>query len=156
MERIMKYINRVYRASVIDREIMFSGLGLGGQQLSYILLICRNPGISQDKIAKRLYVNKSSVTRNLIQMEKNGYIERRVCEQDKRLKRIFPSEKAIEIYPKVIDYLDKWNEAIVKGLNYNHDDVVNLLSHLAKNATEQVNKKEEVSRFIEFEGDHIA
>lgn len=153
MERIMKYINRVYRASVMDRENEFSNVGLSGQQLSYLLLICRNPGISQDEIAKRLYVNKSSVTRQLTQMEKNGYIDRRVSQNDKRSKRIYPSKKAHDIYPSVIEYLDQWNELLCEDLDLDHEKVVNLLSQLAKNATGLVNEKRETRKLLELEGD---
>lgn len=155
MERIMKYINRVYRASVMDRENEFSNVGLSGQQLSYLLLICRNPGISQDEIAKRLYVNKSSVTRQLTQMEKNGYIDRRVSQNDKRSKRIYPSKKALDIYPSVIEYLDQWNELLCEDLDLDHEKVVNLLSQLAKNATGLVNEKRETRKLLELEGDKL-
>lgn len=142
MVRIMKYINRVYRASLIDRELAFADEGLAGQQLSYILQICRSPGISQDEIAKRLYVNKSSVTRQLCRMEKHGFIERKVDKDDKRAKKIYPTKKANEIYPKVIDYLNEWNENIITDIDEaNYDNVVEILRSLALRSTEVVNEK---------------
>ena len=51
-------------------------------------------GISQEKLAKMIYINKSNVTRNLAVLEKNGYIERRPAENDKRVMLVFPTQKA--------------------------------------------------------------
>lgn len=153
MVRIMKYINRVYRASLIDREMAFAKEGLAGQQLSYILQICRSPGISQDEIAKGLYVNKSSVTRQLCRMEKNGFIERKVDDDDKRAKKIFPTRKALEIYPRVIDYLNEWNEKLFEDIEEDrYEEVVQMLRKFALKSTEIVNEKVEKT-FDDKEGD---
>src|SRR5690554_3016577 len=135
----MKYLNRVYRASEIDRAIAFSNEGLSGHQISYILQICHNPGLTQDELAKRLFVNKSSVTRQVSQMIKNGFIDRQCDKKDGRVKRLYPTLKAEELYPKVMTYLDEWNEKLTGTLDTNEQEsLLHLMRHLAKASTESV------------------
>lgn len=132
MERIMKYINRVYRASVLDRAFAFQEQNLKGHQLSYILQICRNPGLNQDELASRLFVNKSSVTRQLNQLEAAGYIRRLEAPEDRRNRRIIPTAKAEKLYPEIIRYLDSWNSALTDSLSPDEQEtLLRLLRFLA-------------------------
>ena len=136
MERIMKYINRVYRASVIDRDQAFKDDGLCGVHISYIRLICSQEGLTQDEISKFLFVNKSTVTRNLNKIEQKGFIYREVDSDDKRIKRVFPREKSKLLYHKIMAYLDDWNNKITGFIPHEEEDfVIKILKNLAKEAT---------------------
>lgn len=136
MERIMKYINRIYRASLIDREEAFRERGLCGGQVSYLRLICSEEGLSQDEIARILFVNKSSVTRQLNQLEKIGFVLRKTDEEDRRANRIYPTDKARALFPKIMEYLDDWNERITIDVgDQNYDDMVQILRTLARSAS---------------------
>ena len=136
MERIMKYINRIYRDSLIDREEAFREHGLGGGQVSYLRLICSEEGLSQDEIARILFVNKSSVTRQLNQLEKIGFVLRKTDEEDRRANRIYPTDKARALFPKIMEYLDDWNERITIDVGeQNYDDMVQILRTLARSAS---------------------
>lgn len=79
---------------------------------SYVLAVCNHPGMSQDKLAKHLCLNKSNVTRHLCQLEKNGYVERRVSPTDKRETLVFPTEKMLAVFPQVRRITDEWNEML--------------------------------------------
>ena len=141
MERIMKYINRVYRASLLDRSEAFAEENLAGQQLSYILQICRSPGLTQDELSARLFVNKSTVTRQVSQMIQNGYIIRHCDPEDRRAKLLYPSEKAREIYPRIMEYLENWNESLTGMLKpEEQDQLLYFLKHLASAASKTVCK----------------
>ncbi len=143
MERIQKYLNRVYRAAVLDRSAAFAKEGLPGWQVSYILQTCRTPGLTQDELATRLYVNKSSVTRQVAQMIAEGFLTRETDPADRRCKRLFPTAKAEALYPRVIAYLEDWNEALTSELEpADQERLVVLLRHLAKTATARVNQKD--------------
>lgn len=84
MESLMKYINVIGRCAAQYRSEQLEQYGLNSRQHPYILHICRNPGISQEKLARAIYVNKSSVTRQLASLEQNGFIERTISSTDKR------------------------------------------------------------------------
>ncbi len=137
MERIMKYINRVYRASIIDRAEAFEDEDLFGTQLSYILQVVRNPGLSQDALARSLFVNKSSVTRQIKSLEKTGYVRREVDETDRRAKKIYPTDRALAVYPEIMAYLEQWNDELTGDLSpEEQDELLYWVRYLARKATD--------------------
>ncbi len=109
MENLMMYITRISRCANLYRNGKLEHEGLNGYQHVYILKICKNPGISQDRLAQMIYINKSNVTRQLSMLEQNGFITRVPCEKDRRVMRVFPTQKAHDIYPKVKALSVQWN-----------------------------------------------
>lgn len=114
METLTKYIGQISRCSILYRTAALEPLGLNGYQHSYIIHICQNPGISQDQLAKKIFVNKSNVARQLLSLEENGFITRVPHGEDRRQMQVFPTEKALEVYPKVLEVLHQWNRHLLK------------------------------------------
>ena len=85
MYRIMRKINLVSRCQTLYLADQLRDTGIGPCHHSYLLTIARRPGISQEELAKEICVNKSSVARNLANLENQGYIERKSSPQDKRV-----------------------------------------------------------------------
>ncbi len=112
----MKHISVTTRCAIQYRNQRLSDSGLNGYQCPYILNICRNPGISQDKLARIIYINKSNVTRQLAVLEENGFVERRPSDADKRAVEVYPTQKAFDILPKVLQVLGEWNGYITEDL----------------------------------------
>lgn len=111
--RRMNVISRcesIYRTQNLEEE-------LPGIFHSYILAICAKPGMSQDKLAKHLCLNKSNVTRHLAKLEQKEYIERRVSTADKRELLVYPTEKMLEIYPEVVRITREWNVLVAEGVS---------------------------------------
>jgi len=115
MDGLMKYISKTWRCAVMYRNGKLEHEGLNGYQHSYILKICQNPGISQEQLAKLIYINKSNVTRQLALLEQNAFITRTPSDKDKRVMQVFPTQKALEVYPKVCKFLSEWNASLVEG-----------------------------------------
>ena len=78
MSSLMRCINVTARCATLRRSEQLFPVGLTGGQHTYVLNICRNPGITQDQLAKMIYINKSNVARQVAQLEQAGFIERRV------------------------------------------------------------------------------
>ncbi|NJP40185.1 MarR family transcriptional regulator [Oscillospiraceae bacterium HV4-5-C5C] len=119
MESISKYINRIARCSVLYRSVRLTPLGLNGHQHSYILLICQKPGLSQEELANQIYVNKSSVTRQLVALEKAGFITRKPAFHDRRCLRVYPTDKAFQTLPVIEQVLQDWNDLLCRGFSGN-------------------------------------
>lgn len=116
MATIMRKMNVISRCEAIYRS-QESSLGLPGIYHSYIFAICRNPGQSQDALAKYLCINKSSVTRHLSCLEKEGYIERRISQEDKRETLVYPGKKMLDILPEVTEITRRWNTLVAEGIS---------------------------------------
>ena len=80
---------------------------------TYILPICGTPGMSQDQLAKLMFINKSNVARHLAALEKSGYVERRQNEEDRRVTNVFPTERAFAAREELIQGIREWNSYIM-------------------------------------------
>ena len=97
------------------RADKLEGTELGDQHYPYILTVCRNPGISQDAIARKLFINKSNVTRSLAYLESHGFVTREQSSEDRRITLVYPTEKAEEILPTIRTIIRGWNAYITEG-----------------------------------------
>ena len=113
----MKSIGRTSRCAILYRGEMLRAFGLSGTQHLYILNVCRNPGVTQDELVHRNYVNKSNVARQLAQLEENGFVLRRPGENDRRQMLVFPTQKAREVYPRVCEVLQEWNAQLLQDFS---------------------------------------
>lgn len=114
MEALMKCISRTSRCAILYRSKKLEPDGLNGHQHTYILNICQNPGISQERLAQMIYINKSNVARQIALLEQNGFITRIPYEKDKRVLCVFPTQKALDIYPKVKSLLQEWDSYLTE------------------------------------------
>lgn len=116
MPSFTRNINVISRCAHAYRSDSLEGSGLGASHYFYVMQVCANPGISQEQLAKNLYINKSSVTRAIAALEENGFVERRPCEEDKRVTRVYPTDKATEILPEVRRIARAWNSFLLADL----------------------------------------
>ena len=90
MELTYKWIALANRHYLMYLNKRLASYGLSGSQYLFILNICRQPGLTQDKLPDIIHINKSNVTRALAHLEKHGFIRREVNPQDKRHGRRLP------------------------------------------------------------------
>lgn len=83
----------------MERGAALKEHGLCGGQAMYLFRLCHEPGLSQDELARRLYVNKSNVARQVAKLEQQGYVMRKSSPEDKRVQLVYPTEKAIKLLP---------------------------------------------------------
>ena len=112
---LMKSINTISRCAVLYRDEILADTGLNGYQAPYVPEICAAPGITQDQLAQRLHVNRSSVTRQLALLEEGGFIRRRRSETDRRTIEVFPTEKMLAALPVVRDTMHRWRALLTEG-----------------------------------------
>ena len=130
MVGLMKNINRIARCAEQYRNDRLEPFGLTGSQYSVILSVCREPGITQDRLSELVYINKSNVARQLSQLVENGYVTREQGEKDRRTIKVFPTEKSLETVPVIRDTLRQWSEYITEGFDESEKEI--LLAMLEK------------------------
>ena len=134
-----RLIGIIERCNALYRSNVFKELGIGGYQHSYILAVCNNPGISQDEIAKRIHVNKSNVTRHITNLEENGFVRREDNPKDKRSFIVYPTEKALEIKPKILKILIDWDNKLTEDLTSEEKEFLNeILNRVAVKSLDEV------------------
>ena len=134
-----RQIGIIERCNALYRSAAFKELGIGGYQHTYIIAVCNNPGISQDEIAKRIHVNKSNVTRHICSLEDGGFVRREDNPKDKRSFIVFPTEKALEIKPKILQILREWDNRLTEFLSNEEKELLNdILLRVANKSLEVV------------------
>ena len=144
MEGMMKFISRIHRCANLWRVDKLSEEGLTGIQHIYIFHICKEPGISQETLARRISVNKSNVARQLSALENAGMITRQTSAQDKRMMEVYPTAKAQALFPKVKALMTMWNELLVEDLSEEERALLlKVLPKMAEKARALTKEKEE-------------
>ena len=124
MHSVSELLRGISRYGRQYREMQLAPLELNSRQGMYIREICAAPGISQEQLAQILRINKSNVARQVAAMEEDGYIERRCCGKDKRVLRLYPTEKARALLPGILEVMDHWEDCLVEGLTEQQREVL--------------------------------
>ncbi|MBO0409868.1 MarR family transcriptional regulator [Enterococcus hulanensis] len=124
MDSFVKMVNRISRLSALYREKEFKKLGLGEMHHAYILSVCAEPGISQEELACRIFINKSNVARQLAQLEQKGFIIRQSDQKDARRLRIFPTDKSLALETEIRSILANWNQTLLAEIPAEQQEAV--------------------------------
>ena len=106
----------IYRKINAWRSEHAAPLGLSSSQVTIIIETCKNSGISQTELVKRLSHEKSVVAKAIAKLIAAGYITREQNPKDKRAFNLFPTEKAQEVYPMLVGQGDQGMERLTAGL----------------------------------------
>ena len=116
MAKFMKMLNNISRSQALYRHSRISAKDLQAGHYAFVLTICRDPGRSQEELARELCINKSTVTRNLNNLEKKGYILRKPLPNDRRQLAVYPTEKMLSVLPDVKRVSGEWMELLSEGI----------------------------------------
>lgn len=137
MASYMKSINVISRCCGLCRSEKLKDFDIGDCQHGYIFEICRNPGVSQDQLARRLFINKSNASRQLAYLEKTGFVERKQSEKDRRVILVYPTEKMLGVLPEVRKATQEWKAYLTDGMTEEELSVLSeLLERIAARAAE--------------------
>ena len=127
MPSLMRQINIISRCGMLWRGDKLKDTGLRPVHATYILVLCHTPGLSQEQLARRIYINKSNVTRHLTALERDGFIERRQSEADRRVSLVYPTDRAYETLPAIKQTMREWNTYLTEGLSKEEIDTMQTL-----------------------------
>ena len=144
MAKFMKMLNNISRSQAIYRSSKITADDLQSGHYAYTLAICREPGRSQEELAKDLCVNKSTVARNLNYLQEKGYILREAIPNDKRQFSVFPTEKMLKILPEIKSASADWMELLSEGISKDELDIFDsVLRRMEAKAREITENREE-------------
>jgi DNA-binding MarR family transcriptional regulator len=113
----MKMLNNISRSQAIYRHNRISANDLQTGHYAFVLSICREPGRSQEEIARELCINKSTVARNLNYLEEKGYIRRHPLPHDKRQFAVYPTDRMLAVLPKIRSASEEWMMLLSDGID---------------------------------------
>ena len=117
MPDLMHHVTDIARCAALYRQEELASLGLKSCHASYLDAICERPGNTQDQLARRIFINKSNVARQLVILEEDGFVERKPSPEDKRAIQVFPTEKARDVMPEIARIFRCWESFVAQDLN---------------------------------------
>ncbi len=92
------------------REVDFKNLDLQRNQHIFLIRIMENPGINQEDLSQLLRIDKTTTAKALKKLEEKGYVNRLKSKQDLRSLCIWPTEKTENIYPYILDSVNRTSQ----------------------------------------------
>jgi len=129
--------------SICDRK--FKELKLQKGQFIYLTRICENPGINLIDLTILLKMDKTSTTKAIQKLEAEGYIQRKKDISDKRIIRLYPTEKGLKSYDDIIDEENKNIAICLKGFSAEER---NIITELIKKMSNNIESEWKSSKLI--------
>jgi DNA-binding MarR family transcriptional regulator len=133
MKEILREIGMIVRALDSISNIEFKEFNLTKGQYLYLIRICENPGIIQEKLAEMIKVDRTTTARAIKRLEVQGLIEKRDDRQNRKIKKLFPTEKGQSVYPFIRRENDYSNSVALAELSEEEVEILfNLLQKIRK------------------------
>lgn len=122
-----KFISILHKehSKYINETLKDEGLSFGLTPL--LAMIYENEGINQEKLAEALYLNESTITRNLKKLEDEELIER-IKDKRKKIMKLTPKGKKTAL--KVLNCDCQWDEKLKEILT--DEEYGNFLKNIKK------------------------
>ncbi|MEW9110055.1 MarR family winged helix-turn-helix transcriptional regulator [Cytobacillus gottheilii] len=134
MKEVLREIGMIARALDSISNIEFKEYDLTKGQYLYLVRICENPGTIQEKIVEMIKVDRTTASRAIKKLEMNGFIEKRDDPHNKKIKKLFPTEKGKSVYPFIKRENDYSNTVALSGFSETEAETIfNLLQRVRKN-----------------------
>ncbi|WP_108260028.1 MarR family winged helix-turn-helix transcriptional regulator [Mangrovicoccus ximenensis] len=82
-----------------------------------LMHIAQHEGLTQAELALKLDISTPSMNRTLDHMEEQGLIERRSCEEDKRIRRLFLTPKAQGQAGQVVGFIEELRREVYREVS---------------------------------------
>jgi len=134
MKEILREIGMIARALDSISNIEFKEYDLTKGQYLYLVRICENPGIIQEKLAEMIKVDRTTAARSIQKLELNGFIEKKDDQHNKKIKKLFPTKKGENVYPFLRRENNYSNTIALAGFSETEvETIFNLLHRARKN-----------------------
>lgn len=126
-QALHKHLNRAFQSNEFD--ITF-------EQWSILIYLYNCDGKSQNEIAENTIRDKVSVTKIIDNLEKHNLVNRALDDNDRRVRRIFLTDKGKKVVPKLKKIADQTLEDAFSGVNKNDvESFKAVLSLIVQNLT---------------------
>ncbi|WP_432403998.1 MarR family winged helix-turn-helix transcriptional regulator [Wukongibacter sp. M2B1] len=140
-QSIVRRIFTVQRYFKIFLNYKLKRHGLNSAQFMVLLILTKEDGLSQEAINEGLQFDKGFLAKVAKSLEKDGYIIRKVNQEDRRAYELFLTDKTKALKSMIFEILDEWDSTVLEGVNEREIDILNgtlegMLERVAKKCKE--------------------
>ncbi|OMF45825.1 MarR family transcriptional regulator [Paenibacillus peoriae] len=134
MKEVLREIGMIARALDSISNIEFKEYDLTKGQYLYLVRICENPGIIQEKLAEMIKVDRTTASRAIKKLVINGFIEKKEDNHNQKIKKLYPTDKGNNVYPFIKRENDYSNNVALAGFSEREvETIFNLLQRVREN-----------------------
>ena len=115
---LFSYISKIRKRSgyFIEREAQVRGINLAYSHMRIIIILYFNKRLSMKELTERLVRDKSTVTSLVNKLEAEGYIQKIICDKDKRITFLELKDKSQEVIDVMLEISKLFQEKVDKIL----------------------------------------
>ena len=137
MKEVLREIGMIARALDSISNIEYKEYDLTKGQYLYLVRICENPGIIQEKLAEMIKVDRTTAARAIKKLEVKGFIRKKDDPHNKKIKRLFPTEKGKNVYPFIMRENNHSNIVALEGFSEKEVETISILLQRVRNNIEK-------------------
>lgn len=98
VRELVSYLSKAERGytKILNRAFLKAGYDLSREQYELLQVLWNEDNVNQQTISKRLQKDKYNVTKLLNTLTKRGFVQRKMCQEDKRNNFVVLTDKGIE------------------------------------------------------------
>jgi DNA-binding MarR family transcriptional regulator len=125
------HLNRLYDRRLQDA---LQDLGVAPGQFAPLVMLFEQDGLTQAELCRRINVEQPTMANTLQRMERDGLIQRKSDDADKRRALVYLTPRAREMQAKVMESARAVSNQTVAGLTAaDQDDMFRLLARMVEN-----------------------
>ena len=114
---ILKFISILQRNTNRYFDLMHEEYGIGSGQQFFLLRIYENQDINMLDLSRLGSFDKGTVTKAVQKLTEEGYVTITTDQNDKRVRHLHTTEKALPVIEKLYDVRNKWIDSILRNLD---------------------------------------
>lgn len=121
---ILREIGALARCVQSINDIKLKEVNLQKGQMIFVTRVCENPGVNHIDLSNILKVDKTTTTKAVQKLIEAGYIDKVRDKDDKRMWRIYPKQKALDVYPMLVKVENKNIDSCFINFNEEEKEIV--------------------------------
>ena len=136
---ILSYIGKIARITAYVSDIRFKQYHLQKGQHIFVVRVCEHPGLNLAELTQMLNVDKSTTTKAIQKLETAGYITKQHPPDNKKSISLFPTQKALDVYDKIIGEENVRIDYCFQGFTEEEkQQALNYLERMAQNVEDYI------------------
>ena len=108
----------LYRNTQKYFDRVLSRYDIGSGQLIFLLLIYEHDGITMQEVTRLSEVDKGTTTKSISRLIEQGYVEARVDEKDRRVRRLHTTGKSADIMRDIYEYRARCRRILARDTDF--------------------------------------
>ncbi|MDF2610650.1 MAG: hypothetical protein K0R92_2124 [Lachnospiraceae bacterium] len=114
---IGRLVSILHRQSQIYINYALKEFDVTSAEYFFLFCLYHNDGLTQEEMSSILYIDKAATARAIKSLEQKGYVIRNKDAEDKRVNRVFLTEKSKGSLEEIRRRVFRWSELLTEDLD---------------------------------------